>query len=1163
MIARARTCVGAGGRAMASHAGLLATVIAGLAPMFWIPPGMLAKTEDFFLPITFERWLGHFSTWHTGVNFGTSPDDRLPAVFFMFWPAFYRWLGFSLETAQRLQMTTWFMAGGLAMYVLMAQLARSEVTRLGAVLVYLFNFYQEPVWQGMNIANLSAWVVLPLMLGIVVATARGGNLWARAGVLALASIVGSGAGVNPPMAMMALVPVPLYVGLFVVRRWLVGDRAAAWRMVRFGALALVLVLLVNAYWLAPQVAGVLGFGPQEIFASVPASTARAQLQSLSLFTGALNVLRLQGHWVWYDAYAGTPFVPHSASYLGAPELILGSAVLAVAALAGLIVGRDRRLLYFGLLFVLGLAVSTGANGPTGPLFLWAWDHLPFAWFLRSPWYKATALTVLGAAPLAGVALAAVASRLARWGAARWPDAGNLRRAVVTSAVVPTLLAAPYLVYAGPVVRGDFFVVRPPGAPLPGQQVRLPEHLYAAQAWLDAQPGRFRVLALPPALRLTTDWGYTGYLPPLGELSDRTMVTMLAPSEAPLTLYRALLGAKAGPAAVLLARAGVRYVMQQDDVQNRYFGPPTYTADEVALAMRQQGLEEERRFGPLRFYRVPAEKPAIWGTQALFLGPFDLNALRPLSELADVAGGALVLTPRIDPAVAWALLHDAPAGLSVVSFGSATETYLSLRALDQAVKIADGTQRVTVTLPAPGTYEWWVESALRDVSGLDAAERLRQQGSAEGLHMEVDAALVNGAALQPSPDFSLTPTGRWRLAGTSSVAGWVATLELPAPVADPQGLRLMVVNRAERQEAERALLRTADRSVAQWWAFLTAQPHDVVAAEIGGAQSLAVPKYGWGEPRVDAQGLAWRPILGVHKGTTNLTIENPSGQASMLAMALRVRSHDLARSLWVRRDGQTVALYVVAPNVEQSLLVEGVRIAPGPNAVNLYSPNPEVQLPDGQFRSFEFAFPVAVGRLSRVRTFAAGAAGRYEVALMLGVGEGQAAEPRALLRALRVDGNDLLDDMRIQEGTSIARAVVWLEPGRHTLEIDQHQGVAVPVLLGPQLPEVRGPPVRLTYERLRPTHYRVAAEAGQAYVLVLNDLYDPRWTAYVDGREVQQHFEVNGFANGFLVEATGPHVVEIEFKAQRLADATLLLSVMSAAAMAAGLLAWSVVRWRRA
>ena len=151
-------------------------LLAALAPLFWIKSGHVAKAEDFILPMNLDQWAEFFSTWQTRVGFGSSPDDRLPAVFFLFWPALFRALGASIELAQRLQFVFWCLATGLSMYMLMRYLTKSRIAWSVASLIYMFNFYQEPIWQGVNIANLSALLAMPLALAITIRFAAGARL---------------------------------------------------------------------------------------------------------------------------------------------------------------------------------------------------------------------------------------------------------------------------------------------------------------------------------------------------------------------------------------------------------------------------------------------------------------------------------------------------------------------------------------------------------------------------------------------------------------------------------------------------------------------------------------------------------------------------------------------------------------------------------------------------------------------------------------------------------------------------------------------------------------------------------------------------------------------------------------------------------------------------
>ena len=78
---------------------------------------------------------------------------------------------------------------------------------------------------------------------------------------------------------------------------------------------------------------------------------------------------------------------------------------------------------------------------------------------------------------------------------------------------------------------------------------------------------------------------------------------------------------------------------------------------------------------------------------------------------------------------------------------------------------------------------------------------------------------------------------------------------------------------------------------------------------------------------------------------------------------------------------------------------------------------------------------------------------------------------------------------------------------------------------------------------------------------MSELYDPRWTARIDGREVERHVEVFGYMNGWLIEAEGPHIVDIKFTAQPLADQTLLLSSIVISSMSLALVVGAALRWR--
>ena len=208
--------------------------------------------------------------------------------------------------------------------------------------------------------------------------------------------------------------------------------------------------------------GSLSAGPTQTFLGRTKEAALPQLEQLSSFTSPFNTLRIRGHWVWYEAFNGVPYLPHAPSLMAAPEAIAAATIPIIAAVGGMLAIRDRRFWAFAVLMLIGIFIGSGVNGPTGRLFGWVWEYVPGFWTLRSPWYKGTALLVLGMAPLAGLGLAALVDlirpRAERWirKVARVEVPGHLM-----TGLLAILLIIPYLGYTSSFVTGQFFVQRGP------------------------------------------------------------------------------------------------------------------------------------------------------------------------------------------------------------------------------------------------------------------------------------------------------------------------------------------------------------------------------------------------------------------------------------------------------------------------------------------------------------------------------------------------------------------------------------------------------------------------------------------------------------------------------------------------------------------------------
>ncbi len=70
----------------------------------------------------------------------------------------------------------------------------------------------------------------------------------------------------------------------------------------------------------------------------------------------------------------------------------------------------------------------------------------------------------------------------------------------------------------------------------------------------------------------------------------------------------------------------------------------------------------------------------------------------------------------------------------------------------------------------------------------------------------------------------------------------------------------------------------------------------------------------------------------------------------------------------------------------------------------------------------------------------------------------------------------------------------------------------------------------TVTKLSPVRYiyRIK-EAVSPYTLVLSQSFNLGWTATIDKKELKNHFPINGYANGWLVDQKGDYVIDIMFK----------------------------------
>ncbi len=85
---------------------------------------------------------------------------------------------------------------------------------------------------------------------------------------------------------------------------------------------------------------------------------------------------------------------------------------------------------------------------------------------------------------------------------------------------------------------------------------------------------------------------------------------------------------------------------------------------------------------------------------------------------------------------------------------------------------------------------------------------------------------------------------------------------------------------------------------------------------------------------------------------------------------------------------------------------------------------------------------------------------------------------------------------------------------------------------------------LLIEKINPTKYIVKVQnATDPFWLVFSENFNPDWHASVNGRSFD-HFQINGFANGYLVDQIGSYNLELEYIIQKRTEIYKIISIVS-------------------
>ena len=414
-----------------------------------------------------------------------------------------------------------------------------------------------------------------------------------------------------------------FLGLYYIFHIIInkGDRSTIASSSRFTFYLLLLWGLMNLYWFLP-----VAFYSSFIFqtASVAGTSSTDWLRVWS--ANLLDLMRLRGSFSLMLNTQGDYYAPWSVVYSNSIFVVISFALPAIAFASTLFSRKDRYVLYFSFLALLGLFLIKGPYPPLGEVTVFLYNAIWPLQIFRSTYLRFLPMITLSYAFLIGYFVghlypANLFHKLRHKIAIR---SREVARAMVVGFIVFLLFG----VYLYPVWDGE--VIYSGGQVVPSARVKIPDYYAKAADWLSEDNGDYNIMSLPMGNikgyeEFSWDSGYAG--------AGLTSFALNKPVIGSGDIFNGLSGFVARKIVQnatdgigkTLSLMRVKYILLHNDANWRFITEPNYggfiyTSQEnfKSILDSTNSLGLERNFGELDFYQnqypvVPTVYSAIFAT----------------------------------------------------------------------------------------------------------------------------------------------------------------------------------------------------------------------------------------------------------------------------------------------------------------------------------------------------------------------------------------------------------------------------------------------------------------------------------------------------------------------------------------------------------------------
>ncbi len=913
---------------------ILILIIIGLTPLLWFKSGFMINGGDTNFPLDPLSWFSNrFYLWNSQYNAGLEYYYAPGGIFFHALQTIIYSIGFSLIATEKIFVVLWFMAIAFSMYFLMTVLENRKpdrVARLTAVIFYCYNLYLMNPWAQIQSANLSAYVAAPIILALFIKGLRREIAYFKAAILiGFASIIGSAAGINPPMFLVVIFIMAIYYGYFLLYKD-IGWQAKK-KSFSFCFMIIAMFLLLNAYWLLPELSEII----RKIFASGTDITTFGVvnwLAGVSRKTSIINVARMMGAWDWYDGWAGESYVPYAQVYFTRSFFIIFGIFSVIFIYSSVFLVKNRYKFYLLILAVVGTLFSTGSHPPFGVIYLWIARHVPLFSIFRSPWYKFSLMVALGYAALAGL----TASVIFYW------LAGKRKILRISAIFFIFFLILAKLIYSFPFFTGEIIVTH---KNLPSLLMKIPNYVFDSGKWINKNVGDYRILSMPQGYdNYKWGWGSTTHIVSL--LSKKPVFWGNIGSEPTLKLrelcYEAIYKQSTPYAYKILGLLSAKYILQRNDA---WFDIQGGTDSPEFIKSRlnfQKDINKIKSLGQWDFYEVKNALPRIYTASNISLITGDIESLVPLSNtvfLDENPCFAFSHQQIPESILKWKgfnklFLYDSGINDFMLEFLN-KEHSCTLDTIEEPLKMSVEKEDI---------YHIWIKNAklphLKEISFL-VGEKEFKFSNKDIRGFEKDLPMLN---YKPLGRLFL-PAGQNRIYITQGLKKKEAHEFLIISDSKLKDLKIQLMHFVNLPDARISFL-ISDKCMKT----------DTFKAIKGGDLKVYFNE-GFHRPEVRGNKKTWRWLK--TQFIDNIVIENNTSDSLYTNLRFTTYSFHRMRNLYLYLNGDLLHYPPIEPNVDTIIDLENIKLKPGKNILSFYTPfgsdNIDEIMTNGDFRDVTFAF----------------------------------------------------------------------------------------------------------------------------------------------------------------------------------------------------------------